>query len=621
MRILYDSKDPKHKLPFGTLTEGQTCHISVHIPFSCATREVKLVVLRENKAPYAEFAMTRSGEDGAYEIYAADFTLAADLYFYYFRITTQNERFSLYREGYDQTNMEAGELWQLSFLPRDFHVPERFRGNVMYQIFPDRFHRAGHCNTADKLTPFWLHENLRDVPAYLPDAKGEVQNCDFYGGNLRGIAEKIDYLASLGVGVIYLNPIFKAWSNHRYDTADYHKIDELLGTEQDFTHLCRAAHRRGIKVILDGVFSHTGSNSRYFDKNGVFGGGAYHCPDSPYRSWFEFIEYPHKYTAWWGIETLPCVKELDESFLRFIIEDENSVVAHWLRAGADGFRLDVADELPDAFIAALRRRIKELKPDALLIGEVWEDASNKISYGTRRRYFTGGELDSVMNYPWRTAIIDFVTGKDGGTALVQCVMTVAENYPTEVLPLLMNMLSTHDTPRILSLLSPREMPAAREERAIYRMDGEARELALLRLRAASFLQFVLPGMPCIFYGDEIGTEGYGDPFCRSYFDWDRVKSNPLCDFFVRLGALRKASTTLQGGSVRADCVGEGVVRIVRECEDEVLCAIVNVGKPTALHAAGALSFAERASISEDKLLLDTYGFALLRESKKTGGEA
>ncbi len=611
MRILYNSKDAKHKMPFGTLTEGQTCSISVHIPASCLTREVSLVLLRENKTPYRTVAMTRRAVDGAYEIYSCDFSIEERaLYFYYFCITTQNERFALYREGYDQTNMEAGELWQLSVIPGYFHVPRDYFGAVMYQIFPDRFHAVGQCDTTGKLEPFFIHTDKRELPCYLPDATGEVRNCDFFGGNLRGILEKLDYLGELGVRVIYLNPIFKAYSNHRYDTADYHVIDELLGTEQDLVALCDAAHARGMRVILDGVFSHTGSNSRYFDKECVFGEGAYSCEDSPYRSWYDFKSWPDDYTSWWGIETLPCVKEMDESYRRFIIDDENSVLAHWVRAGVDGFRFDVADELPDAFIAAFRKRLKDLKPDALLLGEVWEDASNKISYGERRRYFTDGELDSVMNYPFRNAIIEYVCGRDDGTFLSQTVMTIAENYPREVLLSLMNMLSTHDTPRILSMLSPDQVPMEKSECATYRMTQGARREALDRLRAAVFLQFVLPGMPCIFYGDEIGTEGMGDPFCRSYFDWDRVDDNDLREFFVQMSRMRASHDALQYGDVRVECRGDGMVVIERRYGTHLCRATVNAGAPRCVPIKGASILAEKAAQTQGDVQLDTYGFVL-----------
>ncbi len=613
MRILYNSKDVQHKLPFGTLTEGQKCSISVHVPRSCATREVQLVFLWEDKAPCTSFPMERTDVTADYDVYSCTFTLdKSALYFYYFRITTANESFSLYREGYDQTNMEAGDLWQLSCVPADFHVPSDYFGSVMYQIFPDRFCAVGECDTSEKLKPFWIHENKYDVPAYLPGESGKVENCDFFGGNLQGILSKLDYLRELGVRVIYLNPIFKAWSNHRYDTADYHKIDEMLGTEADLAALCDAAHARGMRIILDGVFSHTGSNSRYFDKENVFGGGAYHCPDSPYRSWYEFAEYPHKYTSWWGIETLPCVREMDESYRRFIIDGEDSVIAHWLRVGVDGFRLDVADELPDAFIAALRARIKSIKPDALLVGEVWEDASNKVSYGQRRRYFTDGELDSVMNYPFRNAIMEYVLQNDNGTGLAQTVMTVAENYPREVVLALMNILSTHDTARILSLLSPEPVPADKQSRAGFQMSEHAMAGALTRLRVAAFLQFVLPGMPCIYYGDEIGMQGFGDPFSRGFFRWDLVEGNPIRAFFVRLATMRNEQEPLLYGDVSLTSDGCGRVTVERRYGDGFCRATVNMGAPMTLAPRGEIVFAERVQYGEREVTLDSCGFVLER---------
>ena len=615
MRILYNSKDIHFKSPFGTLTEGQKCKISIHIPKSCQTTQVKLIFLLENMSEYKFVFMEKTDETDNYEIFSCSFELEkADLYFYYFHITTKNEAFSLYREGYDQTNMEAGELWQLSCIPNNFSVPKEYFGNIMYQIFPDRFNQEGVCDTNGKLEPFWIHENKLDIPNHRPNEKGEVENCDFYGGNLNGIASKLDYLSSLGVGVIYLNPIFKAWSNHRYDTADYHKIDELLGNEDDFSNLCKMAHERGIKIILDGVFSHTGSNSKYFDKLGIFGNGAYNCSDSPYRSWYDFQEYPHIYTSWWGIETLPCVKEMDEGFLDYIINSENSVIAHWLKKGADGFRLDVADELPDEFIALLRSRLKSIKPDALLIGEVWEDASNKISYNKRRRYFVGGELDSIMNYPFRSCIINYVKNKDNGIGLKETVMTIAENYPKDVLHTLMNMLSTHDTPRILSVLSNEPFPENKNDCAGYTMSETALYDALSRLRVAVFLQFVLPGMPCIYYGDEIGTEGLGDPFCRGYFRWDKVDSNSLLDFFVRLSNIRNTEDTLKYGSVTVESDGFGRVIIERKNNNDICRAYVNMGEPLNITLSGKTLLCERGHLEENTVTLDYCGFVLTKNT-------
>ncbi len=608
MRILYNSKDARFKSPFGTLCENEECRISVYIPISCKTKSVSLVLLFENGDEDGRIEMSLSGEADDYEIYSCTFSFEkADLYFYYFRIVTENESFSLYREGYDGTNMESGTLWQISCVPRGFCVPEEYFGAVMYQIFPDRFARLGICNTEGKLEPFYLHKDMSDLPEYLPNGDGKLLNCDFYGGNLRGICEKLGYFSELGVKVIYLNPIFKAYSNHRYDTADYHKIDELLGDEEDFVRLCDRAHDMGMKIILDGVFSHTGSNSKYFDKLSVFGGGAYSNENSPYRSWYGFERYPDVYTSWWGIDTLPCVNELDEGFLDYIIRSEDSVIAHWVKCGADGFRLDVADELPDEFIYELRTRLKKLKKDSLLIGEVWEDASNKISYGKRRRYFTGGELDSVMNYPFRNCIIDYVKGNDKGTQLCQGVMTIAENYPSDVLNSLMNILSTHDTERILSVLSPSPLPTDKDLWAGFKLNEEDREEAVLRLKVAAFLQFILPGMPCIYYGDEIGTEGGGDPFCRSFFDWGRVDNNELRDFYIKLAKLKNSSEALRFGDISVETDGNGRVTVTRKTDNEFLRAYVNMGEPITIKLESESIFFHRADIYLGEAVIDRLG--------------
>ena len=557
MRILFDSKNEKFKKPFGVIKDGENCSLSVHIPASCKTVNTILKIQSEDKKPYRDVVMGKSSEYDGYEVYTCDFTIEPGLYFYYFRIKTQNEEFSLYKFGYDMTNMEAGELWQLSCVPSDYTVPEFYFGKVMYQIFPDRFFASGKCDVSEKIPPFFVHENKKDIPCYKPDENGKVINCDFYGGNLRGIEEKLPYLADLGVSVIYLNPIFKAYSNHRYDTADYLKIDEMLGCDEDFKSLCDKAHSLGMKIILDGVFSHTGADSVYFDKYGRFGNGAISNPSSPYRDWYEFEHYPDKYTSWWGVEILPCVNELSESFSDFIC---NEVLVKWLSLGADGIRLDVADELPDEFIAKLRKKLKEIKSDALLLGEVWEDASSKISYGVRRKYFTGGELDSVMNYPFLNAIIGLVSEKCDAFAFRDTVMTICENYPSGVLLSLMNILSTHDTARILSVLGG-YIPESKDERAVYRMSENARNEAVKKLMAAAFLQFMLPGMPCIFYGDEIGTEGFEDPFCRSYFDWEKTENNEICKFYKELAGLKNSQVDLQKG--KTDILISGNVLTVK----------------------------------------------------------
>ncbi|MDP4119036.1 MAG: glycoside hydrolase family 13 protein, partial [Bacillota bacterium] len=376
---------------------------------------------------------------------------------------------------------------------------------------------------------------------------------------------RLPYIKELGVGVIYLNPIFMAYSNHRYDTANYMKVDPMLGTEEDFKNLCAEAHAMDIKIILDGVFSHTGSNSIYFDKNKIFGGGAYSDENSQYKSWYTFEKYSGKYTSWWGIDTLPCVNELDSTYMDYIIREKNSVVEHWLKAGADGFRLDVVDEIPDEFVSILRKQIKKIKPGALLIGEVWEDASNKISYGKRRKYFADSELDSVMNYPFRESIIGYVKGSITGTNFKERIMTIVENYPRMVVNCLMNVLSTHDTRRVLTEFGDDGKTRTKAEKAYFRLGGKELERALAFEMLAVLIQFTLPGMPCIYYGDEIGMEGYEDPLNRCFFSWDKVNEN-LRGFYAKLAKIKNENLPLKIGNVYFRACGGNSIEFVREYE-------------------------------------------------------
>ncbi len=578
MRILYDSKKIEYKKPFGALKINESCTISIKIPTSCKTLGVCVRLTNDNTGNESEIALTFAGSEGDYDKFCKDFSLQeTGLYFYHFFIKTKESDFELFRHEYSDTNIGEGKRWQLTCYPEDFTVPKSFQGRVMYQIFPDRFYAKEPILTQGKLEPFWIHENKNDVPHHLPDQQGEVRNNDFYGGNLRGITSKLDYITSLGVSIIYLNPIFMAYSNHRYDTSDYKKIDPMLGGDEDFQVLCTEAHKRGIKIILDGVFSHTGSNSIYFDKEKIFGNGAFQNFASPYRKWFSFGSTDDEYTAWWGIKTLPCVNETEESYLDYIINDEDSVIAHWMKMGADGFRLDVADELPDEFIKKLRLRVKEINPDSYVVGEVWEDASNKISYDVRRKYFSDAELDSVMNYVFKNAIISFCTDASTPRDFAREIMTIAENYPTACLHSLMNSLSTHDTARIMTVMSGKGEGLSRDEKALFRLDKKDRYEALQRVYMAAFLQYALPGNACIYYGDEIGTEGFGDPFCRGFFDWEQAENNDILQFFRELGEIKNSYVSLKYGDIVFEEFDESILKFSRIYETEKITFVINKG--------------------------------------------
>ena len=610
MRILFDSRQEQYKTPFGTLRAGNSCVLHMDVPESSGATSVTLVLENCDEQPCCEFTFEKERVSGVYTTWRCEFTMQErGLYFYWFRIGKRDGSFRLFRQG-DQTNMEAGEKWQLSVIPQDFTVPDYARGAVMYQIMPDRFFKAGECDLTDKLRPFWVHEKLSDTPQYTADAEGNWCN-DFYGGNLQGIRAKLSYLHTLGVGVLYLNPIFMAYSNHRYDTADYKRIDPMLGTADDFAALCRDAHALGMRVILDGVFSHTGSNSVYFDAKGIFGHGAVSDPNSPYRAWYRFRHYPDDYDAWWNMPTLPNIEELSESYVNYIIEDEDSVLAHWLKLGADGFRLDVVDELPDEFVRKFKKRLRVLKPDALLLGEVWEDASNKRAYGVSRRYFVDGELDSVMNYPWQKGIVAFVRGEDDGSALGEGIMRLAENYPPEVLSCVMNLLGTHDTMRILTVLGG-EYHASKAEWATARLSPEARALAVRRLHTAAFLQFMLPGMASIYYGDEAGLEGGADPFCRRYYPWG-AEDESLRSFYAALCRVKNETQALKTGDVRVTEAGNGRLSFVRKTESQAVEVYVNQsGTDWELPQGGTLRFGgELAWTDGRKVSVRPGGFALL----------
>ena len=406
-----------------------------------------------------------------------------------------------------------------------------------------------------------------------------ITNSDFFQGDLKGIQMKLPYLQELGVTCIYLNPIFEAYSNHRYDTGDYEKIDPILGTEADFKELCAEAKKLGIRIINDGVFSHTGSDSKYFNREGRYqSNGAYNSTSSPYYTWYKFIQWPNIYNSWWGFNTLPEVEELSNSFNEYI-NGENGIVRKWIKNGNSGWRLDVADELPDEFIEHIREAIKAEDPEALLLGEVWEDASNKESYGSRRRFLYGKELDSVMNYPFRDAILGFLDCGDG-KYMLEMIMTIVENYPRPVLRSLMNHLGTHDTERVITLLAGERLYGrGREWQASTMLSPEQREYGLRRMRLASGILYTLPGVPCIYYGDEVGVEGYKDPFNRRTFPWGH-EDKDLLQWYKDLGKMRHSCSCLVDGDL-IDYNSEGrTMAYLRADENDMLLCVFNAADYT-----------------------------------------
>ncbi len=548
---------------------------------------LKIVVPRSISCSGAVLCITKEGEEPAYysmfwagmcgdenEYWELHFSATTPgLYFYHFELETPWGKSFVRNVGRGIGDFAPdGAEFQQTVYDKAFTTPDWLRGGIIYQIFPDRFHNSGTKKSGVRTTrvmrrwgeePFWREEQMNGV-----------WNNDYFGGDLKGIEEKLPYLADLNITCIYLNPIFEANSNHRYDTADYEIIDPLLGTEEDLRSLCRAAKKYGIRILLDGVFSHTGCDSKYFNKFQHYDSlGAYNSKESPYYPWYKFTDYPDGYQSWWGIKLLPEITEENEDYRRYIC-GKDGVLRKWLRCGIGGWRLDVADELPDVFLDELREAVKEEQPDALILGEVWEEATTKVAYGERRRYFLGAQLDTVMNYPFAEAVLNFVRFGNAD-AFLDAVMTVIERYPPQVTSLLMNHIGTHDTERAITRLAG-ESPEGYGRQWQYEhntLSDEDYRKGIELLKLASLLQYTLPGVPSVYYGDEIGLQGMKDPFNRACMPWDNVNEK-LLRWYRRLGEIRRGCQAFAEGAFIPVYCSHRTVAYKRVCENsEVLCAV------------------------------------------------
>ena len=430
-----------------------------------------------------------------------------------------------------------------------FRTPDWVKDAVFYQIFPDRFARSSKLLKPPHLEAW--------------DSKPTIRG--FKGGDLQGVVEKLDYLKDLGINAIFLNPVFKSAANHRYHTYDYFNVDPLLGGNESLRALLDEAHGRGIRVILDGVFNHA---SRGFYKfHHILENG----PSSPYIDWFIVKKFPvdaynenrePNYAAWWGLHALPKFNVKNPAVRDFLC----SVARYWIGFGIDGWRLDVPEEIDDpAFWKEFRRTVKSLNPDAYLVGEIWHAAKG---------WLEGDKFDGVMNYLLSRACVGFFIEKEVDDALVrgmgyapvpqleserfaETIDHLLNLYDDEVNLSLLNLLSSHDTARFLTLA---------------RGDDSALRLAVLFLTT-------FPGIPCIYYGDEIGMEGGRDPDCRGSFTWDSAKwDNNLLDYFKRCISLRNRYPSLRRGSFKRLYAREDVYAFSRRLGDETLIVALNVAK-------------------------------------------
>lgn len=584
MQLYHNSQRPVFRSPFGACPAGTEIVLRLAVEAG-GPASVTLRLWMDEKEVLLPMQKDATG------FYAAKFSApqTPQLVWYYFIVTCGGETLYYVNNrdrlgGVGETQAQPDDRsYQITVYATDFQTPDWFKDSIMYQIFPDRFFGIHGQNHPQKRPEYILHTDWYEPIAFNPHPYEDGPACnDFYGGNLAGITAKLPYLQSLGISVLYLNPIFDAYSNHKYDTADYKTIDPMFGSEEDFVTLCETAESLGIRVILDGVFSHTGADSIYFNKYGTYGehSGAYRDPASPYRSWYQFTDDAQSYNSWWGCSNLPNVNELEPSYLDYMLRDEDAVVKRWLRKGAKGWRLDVADELPEAFLSLLRENVKETDPDAVIIGEVWEDASNKVAYGKLRGYLLGQALDSVMNYPFKDQLIAFLLQKTDAETFNCRMRSLMENYPKEALYALMNIVGTHDTMRIRSTLGE-----AAPDCGTRKLTSGMETLAFSRGKLAAFLQMTFVGVPCIYYGDEVGMQGGKDPYNRGTYPWHAVDSE-LRDWYKTMTALRKKHSCLRRGMFLPLLAEGGVYAYARynpggrdaffrTAEEETLLCIVN----------------------------------------------
>lgn len=568
--IRHDSRDIYYRNPFGAVPKGKKVYICAVtdrfleiylniIYFDYTEKIVKMSVRIENYNKYVYYHYIYLDKD------------YVGLINYFFRIKTEDGGYVHYGNNSDGLGGE-GQIYNSMPIPyqitvyEPLKVPKWFKQGMIYQIFVDRFKNGNSSGeiTNPKHNSF-IYGNWQDEPMYIRNNQGKVIRWDFFGGNLKGVIEKLCYIKSLGISAIYLNPIFKSISNHKYDTGDYKSIDSMYGDEKIFKKLCEEADKLDIKIILDGVFNHTGDDSVYFNKYENYDSlGAYQSKDSPYYNWYTFIEHPDKYDSWWGIDSMPSINEMNPDYVNFIIEGKNSVLEEWMKLGAYGWRLDVADELPDDFIEKIRNKIKSINNESILIGEVWEDASNKTSYSNRRRYVLGRELDSVTNYPFRNAVIEFLTEDIDSYTFERRILSLYENYPPEIFYSNLNILGTHDTERILTVLDKK---------------GENK---IQFFKMAVTIQMTMPGVPLIYYGDEAGVLGGKDPLNRKTYPWGN-ENKVILDFYRYITALRNRYDSLKKGDIEFYRIDKDVLCYKRTINKENILIVINRNEHKSFH--------------------------------------
>ena len=577
----YESKhiDCKDVSTFGAFSNDKVVDFSLLIPRRCGATGVYLHLFGEGieNHKYMKFYFNWTAIEGDNDIYTCKIDMSKiGIGLYYYKYEVVGDIVLFLGEGKKMNQLSQIEnndgLIQLTVFNENSSSAKWMQGGIMYHIFVDRFNKSGKCKP--KKSAIMNDDWYNGIPQFADVPGGYVENNMFFGGDLYGIIEKLDYIESLGVTCLYLSPIFDAYSNHKYDTGDYMSVDSMFGSETALEELIKETKKRGMHIIFDGVFNHTGADSIYFNKEGNYSSvGAYQSKESPYYQWYNFKNYPDEYECWWNVKILPRVDSNNQSYKDYILGD-GGVIEKWMKKGIDGFRLDVADELSDDFLKTLNNKLKSISPDGIVYGEVWEDASNKIAYDKRKKYCLGGELDSVMNYPFREAIIEYLKYGNYDKFYTTCKM-LSSHYPKHNADLLMNLLGTHDTERILTVLGVDSVDGYTNfELSTKKMSRDEYKRAKALLKLAYAIVATVPGVPCIYYGDEVGMQGYRDPFNRLPFPWGKEDTDIL-EFYQKIGKIRRQENVFKGGLFNLLECNSDVLAFARYNDDEFTVTLVN----------------------------------------------
>ncbi len=558
--------------------DGAKFRVSIQVPMSIGWIErMKFIVDSSNER--RAFQLKHLKNENGLVYFETEIELPTKaLYHYYFSFEANHNFIYFKKENHtDNQTISPEEKWKMSV---NFEVPDWAKGRIMYHIFVDRFYRG----SKEPLKPMpnrTIHKSWNEPPTIGPDKNG-IWNADFYGGDLKGITQKLDYIKSLGASIIYLSPVVRSQSNHRYDAADYEHVDPYAGTNQDLKELCTKAHAKGMKIVLDAVFNHTGNDSKYFNEFGNYPEkGAFQGEDSKYNQFYRKCWNNNQtyFIYWWNQHNLPVCDGNNPEWQKYIY-GEGGVIDQWFKLGIDGLRLDVADDLSDEFIAGIRRAVKRNKEDGFILGEVWKNPMRM-----NRGYVENGKcLDSVMDYVLVDALLRYFKYGDC-VSINEVLKQIKTEYPKGTAETLMNFTSTHDITRAINLFSTfnfktyggwawDQWEENREYEKTFHLTKEQYEYGKKVYKSYIYALTFLPGILSIFYGDEVGLQGLGNLANRKPFPWGN-EDKELLEFFRTIGRIRNKEKFLRTADLDVLDINDRYMMFERIKENERALITIN----------------------------------------------